>query len=108
MATRSASTLSQSRVDLIIKKGQDYEWKVRKAQEQRQIQEVEGCTFTPRILHKAATGVAAKKGELVYDHLYKTGVTQWQNRKSPKSTEQLEFEQAHSECTFRPQISRLG
>jgi hypothetical protein len=92
MAARSASTLSQSRVDLIIKKGQDYELKVKKAQEQRQIQEVEGCTFTPSILPMATTGAPAKKGEKVHDHLYKTGVTHWQSRKSPKSTEQLEFE----------------
>ena len=66
--------------------------KVKKAQEKRQIQEVEGCTFTPSILPTATTGAPTKKGEKVHDHLYKTGVTQWQSRKSPKSTEQLEFE----------------
>ena len=92
MAARSASTLSQSRVDLIIKKGQDYELKVKKAQEQRQLQEVEGCTFTPSILPTAATDVPPKKGERIHEHLYKAGVAQWQSRKSPKSTEQLEFE----------------
>ena len=76
MATRSASTISQSRVELIIKKGLDYELKVKKAQEQRQIQEVEGCTFTPSILLPMA-GAPAKKGEKIHEHLYKTGVAHW-------------------------------
>jgi len=84
----------------------DYQLKIKEKQEKRHVEEVLGCTFAPKILNVAIREV--NKSENIHEHLYKSGVTHWQKRKSPKSSEQIEYENSAGLCTFHPNISRLS
>lgn len=96
-----------SRVDALIKKGQEYKTGHQKKAEESQSKvgtKDGGCTFKPTV-NKAK--VKKERPSDLHSHLYSTGKDSLQARKSTveKSRDELDFERHPEDYTFRPSIT---
>lgn len=89
------------RVAAIMDKGREYERKRTERTEKQAAKEKAECTFRPKVLSKPSQ---KRGGEPVHDMLYKTGLSKYAQR-IPKARDELEYERAKGECTFKPSIS---
>ena len=95
---------SSHRFNQIIDKGKEYERKLSAKRNEKQEKDIEECTFKPKIIEDIGQRTIE-----VHSHLYDRGLALWKSRQEQnRSTEDVEYDKAKSECSIRPNITRLA